>query len=459
MEEAKKDFDVQVLREYYNDAMEYLDAKAKLDSFNAKFENEVDNYEKNLKVELGFFELEKQYSELENKVDEYENLKVNFDDDNVYGIDEDDVNTENIGKTKSEYEYFTEEQLEDYFDKSKQCELLKRKIKKEEEKINEKVAEYRESKEKLKSDHIKSLKQNVIKKGYKLIDVDKMENVDKKLKFNINKIEEMLVNNEYNDPYVQHIKDKKDYSANKLYWNLKARNYIGDLSSEIYNKFQYFDYKRLSKNYSSTMEYFISQLEKQTGRKYEKVSIVTNQTDTWSDHYKPDQYVVYGATLILPVCLAGTLKMTEKKFTTEKLHEFLERHKEVILLEDRNVAYYIDNYSLYGNWNDNYKNNKKNSKFNETYRKEVRRELSSSIDSNSIDLEKLFNLKEKDLDFGLDGEKIVGNLPCKEIANAAFDTLEYAKKLVRLAELEKVVNKRKKQQEAEEEYEELKKNM
>lgn len=448
MEEVRKDFDVEVLRGYYNDAMGYLEAKAELDNFNAEFENEVNTYEKNLKEESGFFELEKQYSELKNKVDEYENLKPVYGDYEDYRDEDGEID---------EYADFTEEQLDDYFKKSKQAELLKRKIKNEEEKVNEKVTEYRESKEKLKNDHIKSLKQNVIKKGYKLIDVDKMENVDKKFKFNINKIEEMLVNNEYNDPYVQHIKDRKDYSADKLYWNLKARNYISDLSSEIYNKFQYFDYKRLSKNYSSTMEYFISQLEKQTGRKYEKVSIVTNQTDTWSDHYEPDQYVVYGATLILPVCLAGTLKMTEKKFTTEKLHEFLERHKEVILLEDRNVAYYIDNYSLYGNWNDNYKNNKKNSKFNETYRKQVRRELSSLIDSNSIDLEKLFNLK--DLDFGLNREKIVGNLPCKEIANAAFDTLEYAKKLVRLAELEKVVNKRKKQQEAEEEYEELKKNM
>ena len=92
----------------------------------------------------------------------------------------------------------------------------------------------------------------------------------------------MLIKNMYNDPYVRDEDwEQKDYSADMIYGFLKLNNWFGDMHIDAYDKTQVFKNEKLSKNYPSTFEYFVKSLQKHTGKEYEKVNIVTNETGCW----------------------------------------------------------------------------------------------------------------------------------------------------------------------------------
>ena len=427
-------YDVDKLREIYVLNVKYLDAVKQLKKFNNLITKDVKKYESELKEKFGLNKLKKEEKKLSDKLWEYEKLKPDYEE-HEDGIEE--------------FDMFSEEELEDYFETSKKYELLKRKIKKEEEKINDVVSDFKKQKKELKEEDRKALESVVISKGLKIIDVVEFKEV-KDRKYSMEKIHKMLIENKYIDPYVRDEDwEQKDISADMIDWNLKLNNWFGDVYTKDYDKTQIFKSEKLSKNYPSTLEYFVKSLQKHTGKEYEKVNLVTNETGHWHDHYEPDVYYVYTATILAPKDIAEMLKKTEKKLTTDSIEKLVKNNKEVIYLTDGDKPYYEDNY--------NDKDMYKKEKFNETYREQVREKIAKSKESNQIKAEDLFGIK--DHEYNLNGEKIVEDLPTKEVAEAAFDTLEYAKKLVRLSELEKVVEKHKKQQEAEKEYEELKKSL
>ena len=437
IEEYKELYNVDELRDIYAKNVEYLDSKKELDKLKNILKTDIYAYRHTLEQDEKYVELKKQKRELDTIIDEYDELRATGHE-MANGIEE--------------FDNFTEEEIVDYFEKLKQYEILKKIIKAEDERIDQLVADYKQRKESLTKQEIEQKEQIVLEKGLKIVDIDAIKK-EKKWKYDLEKINKMLIKNEYNDPYVRDEDwEKKDHSAQFIYNELLLDNWFGGMRSSDYDATQTFTYKKLSKNYPSMFEYFVNSLEKHTGKKYEKVTIITNETfESRGDYYDPNTYHVYGATILAPKEIAETLLMTEKKQTKESIQKLVEKHKDLILLNEENVCYYEDDYKV------SYEERRKKQKFNETYRKEARSELKYSTESNQVETEKMFGIEEHD--YNLDGEKIVKDLPSKEVANAIFDTLEYAKKLVRLAELEKIVNKRKKQQEAEEEYEELVKTM
>ncbi len=427
-------YDVDKLREIYALNVEYLDAVKQLQEFNNLITKDVEKYESESKEKFGLNKLKKEEEKLSDKLWEYEKLKPGYEEH------EDGV---------EEFDMFSEEELEDYFETSKKYELLKRKIKKVEEKINDVVSDFKKQKKELKNEDIKVLENNVVSKGLNILDTEKF-NEYKNMKYSMEKIQKMLIKNMYNNPYVRDEDwEHRDYSADMIYGCLKLNNWFGDIHIDAYGKTQIFKSEKLSKNYSSTFEYFVKSLQKHTGKEYEKINIVTNETGHWHDHYAPDVFYVYTATILAPKDIAEMLKKTEKKLTKDSIEKLVKNNKKVICLTDGNESYYEDNYDD--------KDMHKKEKFNETYREQVREKIAKSKKSNQIEVEELFGIKEHE--YNLNGKKIVEDLPTKEVAEAAFDTLEYAKKLARLSELEKVVEKHKKQQEAEKEYEELKKSL
>ena len=438
IEEYKEPYNVDELRDIYTKNVEYLDAKKELDDLKNILKTDISAYRHALEQDEKYVELKKQKRELDTIIDEYDELRATGHE-MAHGI--------------KEYDNFTEEQIVDYFEKLKQYEILKKRIKAEDERIDQLVADYKQRKESLTKAEIEQKEQIVLEKGLKIVDIDAIKK-EKKSKYNLEKINKMLIKNKYNDPYVRDEDwDKKDWSAQFVYNELLLDNWFGGMHASDYDATQIFTDKKLSKNYPSMFEYFVNSLEKHTGKKYEKVTIITNETsESRGDYYDPNTYHVYGATILAPKEIAETLLMTEKKQTKESIQKLVEKHKDLILLNEENVCYYSDDdYSV------SYEERRKKQKFNETYRKEARSELKYSPESNQVETEKMFGIQEHE--YNLDGEKIVEDLPSKEVANAIFDTLEYAKKLVRLAALEKVIDKRKKQKEAEKEYEELIKTM
>lgn len=438
IEEYKEPYNVDELRDIYAKNVEYLNAKKELDDLKNILKTDISAYRHALEQDEKYVELKKQKRELDAIIDEYDELRATGHE-MAHGI--------------KEYDNFTEEQIVDYFEKLKQYEILKKRIKAEDERIDQLVADYKQKKESLTKAEIEQKEQIVLEKGLKIVDIDAIKK-EKKSEYNLEKINKMLIKNKYNDPYVRDEDwDKKDWSAQFVYNELLLDNWFGKINSSDYDATQIFTDKKLSKNYPSMFEYFVNSLEKHTGKKYEKVTIITNETsESRGDYYDPDTYHVYGATILAPKEIAETLLMTEKKQTKESIQNLVEKHKDLILLNEENVCYYSDDdYAV------SYEERRKKQKFNETYRKEARSELKYLPESNQVETEKMFGIQEHE--YNLDGEKIVEDLPSKEVANAIFDTLEYAKKLVRLAELEKVIDKRKKQKEAEEEYEELVKTM
>lgn len=438
IEEYKEPYNVDELRDIYAKNAEYLNAKKELDDLKNILKTDISAYRHTLEQDEKYVELKKEKRELETIIDEYDELRATSHEEKM-GI--------------KEFDNFTEEQVVDYFEKLKQYELLKKKIKAEDVRIDALVADYKQKKESLTKEEIEQKEQIVLKKGLKIIYLDEIKKNYKKSEYNLEKINKMLIKNKYNDPYVRDEDwEKKDHSAELIYGYLKLNNWFDGMSVSDYDATQIFTDKKLSKNYPSMFEYFVNSLEKHTGKKYEKVTIITNETsESRGDYYDPNTYHVYGATILAPKEIAETLLMTEKKQTKESIQKLVEKHKDLILLNEENVCYYSDDYAV------SYEERRKKQKFNETYRKEARSELKYSPESNQVETEKMFGIQEHE--YNLDGEKIVEDLPSKEVANAIFDTLEYAKKLVRLAELEKVIDKRKKQKEAEEEYEELVKTM
>ena len=439
MKEYKEPYNVDELRDAYKKAHEYLNEVEKRDSFYVELDKNAKYFEKKLKIKTGLNKLVNDKNNLEKELEKFNKL-FPTEEDHYDGIEQ--------------YDKFTDEQVVEYFELLKNYELLNRKILKEKKNIACDVSKFEEDVEKTNFDQIKELENSIIEKGLKLIDLKALESDNDK--YSIEKIKEMLIENKYTEyHYPPSLYDNHDYSASKLYQNLYLNNWFGNMLSSDYKKHMYFQNERLLKDCPSTFEYFMEQLEKQTGKRYEKIDIVTNQTicfrGEYDDPFDNDSYEAYCATLLLPECVAEAFKKTEQKKTKTAIEDFVKNHNDVLLLNGEFIQYYSPTCRT------GTEEEKKKSKFNDTYREKLRKELANSRESNQIPVEKAFGIK--DLQYGLNEEKIINKLPSKEVANAIFETLEYSKKLVRLSELEKVVKHKKKQEDAEKEYEKLKNKM
>ena len=448
MEEKK--IDIEELKKIYDDCVEYLKNKEELDRFQNKLEHGADKYKAQCEKEQGLNDLSKERDMLYKTLEKYEDLKSK----GVYD-DYDDYD--------DEFENFTEKQIEEYFDYQKKCQLLERKIKLLENKINEEYFDFREKKQEENQKEVDALKQKVLASGAKIIDIEEIKSQNER-KYDMRKIEDMLLENKYSPVtfkgQYQEDYEKADYSTELVYWNHNLNNWFGCLPYENIMKLTT---KKLSHSKPSAFEYFVDALEKHTGKKYKRVNIVTNQTSCWHDHYEPDDYVVYCATLLVPENLAEAFVMSEKKQTSKSIEKFVENHNDVILLNDKNIIYYTEDYHpIWGGskkQNDaEWKRYKDASKFNDKYREEVRKKLSQDEESNTIDIEKLFSVDDNDYDYGY-GHQLVGDMPSTEMAEAAFDAIEYVVKLNKLAKLEKLVDKHNEHKKAVEEYDELLKSM
>ena len=417
--------DVKELKQLYEYGLEYLQAKQEYDEFKTELESEEEKYKKDVESKRNFDKLLKEQDNLYKKLDKYEKLKVSNNDGDY---DYDDY--------YNQYLDFTDEQIVDYFETLKKLELLKRKINKLEESINQSVSEFHDSQVKDNRNKIKSYEDKVLNTASKFIDMKAIEQDNRQYK--MDNIKSMILNNEYLISY-------KSYNDS----NEKYNYYCGEILLKN-NKFNSLFYalsknkittEKISKNYPSTFEYFVKKLEENTGKKYKKVNIVTNETYHWHDE-RESEYGVYGATLLLPENIAEAFVMSETKYTAKKLYEFLEKHNDIILINDKNIAYY-DGWCA--------------PKFNETHRSKARKELAQDAKSNSINIQNMFNLIESD--YFASGKNLIGKVPPKFVADAIIDTIEYGVKLSKLSKLEKIVEQQKIQQDAEKEYEELLKEM
>ena len=273
----------------------------------------------------------------------------------------------------------------------------------------------------------------------------------------------MILKNQYKTSYkcdyFENYKDN-DYSGEMCYWHNNLNNWFVNFPSNL-NGLK-FTTNKLVKNQPSTFEYFVEKLAEHTGKKYRRVHIVTNQTHCRHDHYDPDDYEVYCATLLVPEHLAEAFAMSEKRQTSESIKKFVEKHRDVILLASKYITYYTEDY--HPEWNGSKKENdakwKKHinsTKFDDIYREEVRDKLAKDEKSNTIDVLKMLSVNDNN--YSYNGDSIIGNLPSKEVAEALFNTIEYAEKLGRLSKLEKIVDNQKRQDDAVQEYNELLKNM
>ena len=415
--------DVKELKQIYEYGLEYLQAKQEYESFKTKLENEKEKYKKETEGKRNFDKLLKEQDNLYKKLDKYEKLKVSNDYE-----DWDDYDTD--------FSEFTDEQIVDYFETQKKLELLKRKIKKLEESINQSVSEFHDSQVKDKKNKIKLYEDKVINTASKFIDMKAIEQDNRQHK--MDNIKSMILNNEYVISYKNYNDSNKKYNyfcGEILFENNKFNNIFNALSE---NKITT---EKLSKKYPSTFEYFVNKLEENTGKKYKKVNIITNETSHWHDE-RESEYCVYGATLLLPENLAESFVMSEKKYTRDKLYKFLEKHEDFVLINDKNIAYH-DGWCA--------------PKFNETHRRIARKELAQDEKSNSIDIQKMFHLIESD--YSASGKNLIGKIPSKFVADSIIDTIEYGVKLSQLTKLEKIVEQQKIQQDAEKKYKELLKEM
>ena len=421
MKENKND--VNKARQLYDYAQEYLQAKKEYDGFKSELEKNKEKYKKETEAKSDYYKIQKEQDNLYKKLDKYEELKVGNDYEDYDDYD-------------SDFSKFTDEQIVDYFETHKKLELLRRKISKMEESINQSVSEFDDGQIKENERKIKLYENNVINAASKFINMEAIKNDDRQYK--MDNIKSMILNNEYLISYKNYetINKKYNYFCGEiLLENNKFNNLFYALSK---NKITT---EKLSKNYPSTFEYFVKKIEENTGKKYKKINIVTNETSHWHDEYESG-YEVYGATLLLPENLAEAFAMSETKYTREKLYDFLEKHKDIVLINDACIEYY-DGWCA--------------PKFNETHREVARKKLSQDEKSNSIDVKKMFHLI--DSDYYASGKNLIGEIPSRFVADAIIDTIEYAQKLTRLSELEKIVEKQKIQEDATKEYAELVKEM
>ena len=459
--------DIKKLKQIYKDSVEYLKTQQELVDFRCKINEDVEKYKNRLKQESNFDKLERDAKKLNKKIEELNCIKMRKSSSHKMVAELFGQSYNEAGKDDKvdEFGSLTEEQIEEYFETQKQLGLLKRKTALEENRINNLVAEFKQNKEKENVKQIKQLETKVLNCGYKLIELEEIKK-QKMRKFSFARIKDMLLNNIY-DPVLfkgEFAEDEKnaDYTAELMLWNNKLNNWLKELYSN--SDISKFNTNKPSKNYPSTFEYFVKKLEEYTGKKYKKVNLVTNQTKcTTYDHYDyaDDEHCVYCASLLLPENLAEAFTHSEKKQTSQKIHNFVEKHDDIILINDDNMVYYIEDY--HPEWNGSKKQNdeewrrvKNASKFNDTYREEVRKKFAKKSKTNEIDLDMMFSVPST----VYYGEKqIVGNLPPKDVADAIIDTIEYAQKLTRLSELEKIVEKQKIQEDAAKEFAELVKEM
>ena len=260
---------------------------------------------------------------------------------------------------------------------------------------------------------IEYMKKQVIKKGYKLVNIDTIKN-DKDTKVDMEKINKMLLHNSYSEDRYQ-----EAYEEN---WKLYGHNELQCANFNPINN------NKILKNYPSTFDYFVKQLEKNAGIKYEKVSIITNDTANEYDYnegYSRDEWwEVYGLTILAPSNIAKKLQNNEKCFREYyDVLQYLKRHPEIIVLYSGWICYYEEH-----GWEGvDFKKPIQREKLTEAYREQAREKLARKTESNQIEYNKLFDIFEGE--YGIAGMPIVGELPIKEIAYAAFDTYLYAAKL------------------------------
>lgn len=301
MKENKND--INEAKQLYDYAQEYLQAKKEYDGFKSELEKNKEKYKKETEAKSDYYKLQKEQDNLYKKLDKYEKLKVGNDYEDYDDYD-------------SDFSKFTDEQIIDYFETHKKLELLRRKISKMEESINQSVSEFDDGQIKENERKIKLYENNVINAVSKFINMEAIKNDDRQYK--MDNIKSMILNNEYLISYKNYetINKKYNYFCGEiLLENNKFNNLFYALSK---NKITT---EKLSKNYPSTFEYFVKKIEENTGKKYKKINIITNETSHWHDE-RESGYDVYGATLLLPENLAEAFAMSETKYTREKLYIF-----------------------------------------------------------------------------------------------------------------------------------------
>ena len=407
--EAKAD--VKKLKQIYEDAVEYLENKVQLDDFQNQLDKNAEKYKKQLNEQKGLNKLVEESKKLDKIIDDFENLKSgsnNMRGLSLFGEDDyEDYDAEDEDFENDNFALFSEKQIEEYFETQKKSQLLLRKIHKLEESINKKYCEYRENQQGQNKTKIDELKQKVLASGYKIIDLKSITK-QKEYRYDLSKIEDMILENEYQTTFKRDDLDN-DYSGELCYWHNKFNNWFGELSSNL-NVLK-FTTKKLAKNQPSTFEYFVKKLGDYTGKKYKRVHIVTNQTGCWHDHYEPDDYVVYCATLLLPEHLAEAFAMSEKKQTEKSIKKFVEKYRDVILLASKDIVYYTEDYHPI--WNGSKKENdakwKKHinsTKFDDIYREEVRDKLAKDEEVTEAEVKEM---EEKEA-----AEEVAEEVPTEE---------------------------------------------
>lgn len=434
-------YDIEKLKLGYERASKYLRAYQNLKDFNLGNEKLYEKKKTEIITQLGIDKLEKEEDSLLNKINELEGL-IEYDIE----YDED---------FDGDYNNLTDAQIDEYFDSKKALEHLKRKITHKRNELVDILELFDKNKpdkdELLKKEN--ELSQAVINAGLSMLDSTALKTILKEYDkpdeaLNTKTVNEMFLNNTYYAPYDFAKDGHKDYSAGIIRKSLLLSRVFDNLEE----KYLFLNNSRLIQNFPSTLEYFILMLNKHIGKEFEIINIITNQKSEeyweWRDCLKSSDcgthYSVYGATLILPKYLAEVLKLKEKWQTAEKIERLAEQNQNVFILYEGDLEY---------GFSDGYHDKKPN--FTEEAREKCRAKLAKQQKSNQLAINELFGIKEYGF---LNNEIIVGSMISKEIADAMFETLEYANKLYKVKKVKPLKEKQDKMEQAKKEYEALMKS-
>lgn len=270
----------------------------------------------------------------------------------------------------------------------KQLEYLKAQQKYEKAKNNPNIS----------NNKLEELANIVIEKGCKMLDFESMDYYQKEYgeKYNIDKVKKMLLDNKYYDLYF-HGDEKdysklNDYSAISLFENQHINSYFGNMKMAERLLFRFTNKKRPD-NKPTTIDYFIEQLKKHTGKDYKIVHFNDCIKDKYFDH---DYIDLYFQGLLIPNDLMNEFCNIK---SVKSIDEFIEAHNEVVVIDDIRLEC-IDLGSMLGP---------------HYY---IGDEFAFDLDYHKG------NSRFKMVD------KIV-KLPREEVMNAVFDTLEYRKQFVK----------------------------
>ena len=389
-EELKKidALDVDVLRQIFADYNDYVDVQKEYLVLTGKIDAKVEEYKQ---VIYKKYETKKVVKE---RNDAYHNVH-SFDEYDRSGMYSPEIEL----KKKQAEKHFADMEL-----KITELSIA----------IDNEIAAYRKKLNDKYALQLNLLATNVFERAKNVFDLEKIKNVKRS-----NEYLQIILEKDIDYIYKNDIAFLKD----QLYLNKWLR-----LSYSVSDKMKMFDTENILKDYLSVYDYFLNQLKKQTGKKYDKFTIITSQTeeDRPEGYWDNWDYYVYGATLLMPEDLAKELQATEKVLTKELLEKFIDKHNDVILLYEDKVRYLSTQ---------NYKQGLEDV---ENYRDFAREEMGKLEESNEVSMSKVFGITKPHYGFNT---KL--KMPSNEVANAIFNTLEYSKKVLKLSKYNECMNQNK----------------